>query len=30
MYYREYMYKCKSPSDELASIKQKENGFFTL
>jgi hypothetical protein len=30
MYYREYMYKCKSPSDELASIKQKENGFFRL
>lgn len=30
MYYREYMYKCKQPSEELQQIKQKENGFFTL
>jgi hypothetical protein len=30
MYYREYMYKCKSPSEELARIKQEETGFFTL
>lgn len=30
MYYREYMYKCKQPSEELANIKQKETGFLTL
>ncbi len=30
MYYREYMYKCKSPKEELQSIKQKETGFLKL
>jgi hypothetical protein len=30
MYYREYMYKCKQPKEELAAIKQKENGYFTI
>lgn len=30
MYYREYMYKCKQPIDELQQIKQKETGFLTL
>lgn len=30
MYYREYMYKCKSPSDELHQAKMKKTGFFTL
>lgn len=29
MYYREYMYKCKSPSDELKNAKIK-NGYYTL
>lgn len=30
MYYREYMYKCKQPIEELQKIKQKETGFLTL
>ena len=30
MYYREYMYKCKQPKEELAAIKQKETGYFTI
>jgi hypothetical protein len=30
MYYREYMYLCKQPKDELQAIKQKETGFLTL
>ena len=30
LYYREYMYKCKQPAEELFDIKMKENGFFTL
>jgi hypothetical protein len=30
MYYREYMYKCKQPKEELQKIKQKETGFLTL
>lgn len=30
MYYREYMYKCKSPSEQLKEVKQDKNGFFTL
>lgn len=30
MYYREYMYKCKQPSDELAAIKMQKNGFLTI
>jgi hypothetical protein len=30
MYYREYMYKCKQPKEELQKIKQNETGFLTL
>lgn len=30
MYYREYMYRCKQPSEELHHIKQKETGYLTL
>lgn len=30
MYYREYMYQCKKPSEELHSIKMKETGYRTL
>jgi len=30
MYYREYMYKCKQPKEELQKIKQGETGFLTL
>jgi hypothetical protein len=30
MYYREYMYKCKQPSEELMDMKQNKNGFLTL
>jgi len=30
MYYREYMYKCKQPREELQKIKQEETGFLTL
>lgn len=30
MYYREYMYKCKQPREELQAIKQKETGYLTL
>jgi len=30
MYYREYMYKCKQPKEELQKIKQDETGFLTL
>lgn len=30
MYYREYMYKCKQPAEELAAIKNKETGYMTL
>lgn len=30
MYYREYMYKCKQPSEELQKIKQEKTGFLTL
>lgn len=30
MYYREYMYKCDSPSKELEKIKMDKNGFFRL
>ncbi len=30
LYYREYMYKCKQPSEELSSVKQQKNGFLTL
>jgi hypothetical protein len=30
MYYREYMYKCKSPKDELFNIKMNQTGFLKL
>ena len=30
LYYREYMYKCKSPTEQLKEIKQDKNGFLTL
>lgn len=30
MYYREYMYKCKQPAEELHKIKMEETGFLTL
>lgn len=30
MYYREYMYQCKQPKEELQKIKIEETGFFTL
>lgn len=30
MYYREYMVKCGSPTEELAKVKQTKNGFLTL
>ena len=30
LYYREYMYKCKSPTEQLKEIKQNKNGFLTL
>lgn len=30
MYYREYMYKCKQPSEELKHLQQTKNGFFNL
>lgn len=30
MYYREYMYKCSKPSEELHNIKMKETGYLTL
>ena len=30
LYYREYMYQCKSPSEELSQIKQDKTGFLTL
>lgn len=30
MYYREYMVKCGSPTEELAKVKQSKNGFLTL
>lgn len=30
MYYREYMYQCKKPSDELQMVKMRETGFLTL
>jgi hypothetical protein len=30
MYYREDMYQCKKPSDELHAIKMKETGYRTL
>ena len=30
MYYREYMYNCKSPKEELQSVKQNKTGYLTL
>lgn len=30
MYYREYMYKCKSPSEELQRVKMEQGGFLRL
>jgi hypothetical protein len=30
LYYREYMYKCKQPNEELAEIKQTTTGYLTL
>lgn len=30
MYYREYMYKCLQPTEELKKIKQDKTGFYTL
>lgn len=30
LYYREYMYQCKSPKEELETIKQQRTGFLTL
>lgn len=30
LYYREYMYQCKSPKEELAQVKQNKTGFLTL
>lgn len=30
LYYREYMYKCSQPAQELAKIKQEKTGYLTL
>lgn len=30
MYYREYMYKCKQPSEELQHVKMEKTGFLTI
>lgn len=30
MYYREYMYLCKQPKEELQQVKMKETGYLTL
>lgn len=30
LYYREYMYKCSQPAEELAKIKQEKTGYLTL
>lgn len=30
MYYREYMYKCKAPKEELARVKKDQGGFYKL
>lgn len=30
MYYREYMYKCKGPKEELQRVKMEQGGFFKL
>jgi len=30
LYYRENMFKCKQPSQQLADIKKEKNGFYTL
>ncbi len=30
LYYREYMYKCKSPKEQLEQVKQDKTGYLTL
>jgi len=30
LYYREYMYKCSQPSEELERVKQEKTGYLTL
>jgi len=30
LYYREYMYQCKSPTEQLHEIKQEKTGYLTL
>lgn len=30
LYYREYMYKCKQPKEELHNIKMEKTGFYTI
>ena len=30
LYYREYMYKCKSPTEQLEQVKQDKTGYLTL
>ena len=30
LYYREYMYKCESPTKQLQTIKQEKTGYLTL
>ena len=30
LYYREYMYKCKSPKEQLEQVKQEKTGYLTL
>jgi hypothetical protein len=30
MYYREYMYLCKQPKEELKRVKQEKTGYYTL
>lgn len=30
LYYREYMYKCESPSEQLQTLKQEKTGYLTL
>ena len=30
LYYREYMYQCKSPTEQLQEIKQEKTGYLTL
>lgn len=30
LYYREYMYQCKSPTEQLEQVKQEKTGYLTL